>query len=684
MCYTLEKEIKNRTIRYGIVALLLVCVLTATVYNFGVQVSVPSDGTQDSDLPQDSNEPQGSNDQPQSETPDQSETPYPNIPGETTVPAVFSELDTFTSLEEMETFLNDNLEKSEQLYTYNLPFLSTEMRGGWDSQTFGGGEATPTDYSTTNVQVEGVDEADIVKSDGEYLYVVSGTTVYIVKAYPTDQAAVVSKIELEMLGAQIYVNENRLAVLASGYTAIYAGLMGEMYRPYYDNEMFVKVYDITNKTNPVLSRTVNLNGTLSGSRMIGDYAYVVVNQVIAQSDTNGTLEVVLPTIYGDHTVEIPATRIRYMKCPDVSYTLTNIIAINIMNDTQEPTYEPFLTGYSSEMYVSLDNMYLVVPNTKWYFPLENGTTTEPREETLVYRIALYQEQIVAMSEGSVPGYVNDQFSMDENGDYFRIATTTNNWWSSEGPSNNLYVMNMSLSVVGQIEGLAQGETIYSARFMGNRGYIVTFRNTDPLFVIDLTEPTAPTVLGYLKVTGYSDYLHPYDENHIIGIGKETEASGSEDFAWYQGVKISLFDVSNVSNPVEVAKYEIGDRGTTSPLLDDHKALLFDKERNLFVIPVTVAEIDESKYPGGVPDWARGDYVWQGAYVLNISPDGITLRGTIAHIEDFSDFKDNYWSYSDCYVERALYIEDVLYTVSEKIVKMNDLESLDLIKTVELS
>jgi hypothetical protein len=487
-----------------------------------------------------------------------------------------------------------------------------------------------------------------------------------------------------MAGAQIYVNENRLAILASGYTAIYTGLMGEMYAPYYDNEMFVKVYDITDRANPVLSRTVNLNGTLSGSRMIGDYAYVVVNQVIAQAGTNGTVEVVLPTISGDYTIEIPATRIRYIAAPDVSYRLTNIIAINIMDDSQEPTYEPFLTGYSSEMYVSLDNMYLVVPNTKWFYPLENGTTTEPREETLVYRISLDQENVTAMSEGSVQGYVNDQFSMDEYDDHFRIATTTNEWWSDEGPKNHLFVMDMNLTVVGSLEDIAPGETIYSARFMGNRGYIVTFRNTDPLFVIDLTDPTAPTVLGYLKVTGYSDYLHPYDENHIIGIGKETEASGSEDFAWYQGVKISLFDVSNVSNPVEVDKYIIGDRGTTSPILDDHKALLFDKERNLLVIPVTVADIDESKYPGGVDDWVRGDYVWQGAYVLNISPDGITLRGTITHIEDLADFKTNYWSYSDYYVERTLYIEDVLYTVSGKLVKMNNLESLDLLNTVELS
>jgi hypothetical protein len=449
----------------------------------------------------------------------------------------------------------------------------------------------------------------------------------------------------------------------------------------YNEEMFVQVYDVTNKANPVLSRTVILDGTLSGSRMIGDYIYAVVNQAITQPNANGTeMEVILPTISGNYDKEILATEISYINATDSYYRLTTIIAVNIMNDAQEPTYEPFLTGQATEMYVSLNNMYLVVPNTNRWFLLDSED--EPKEETLVYRIKLDQDEIVAMNEGAVSGYVLNQFSMDEYNGNFRIATTTNDWWSGEGPNNHLFIMNMSLNVIGKLENLAENETIYSARFMGDRGYIVTFRKIDPLFVIDLSDPTAPTVLGELKVTGYSDYLHPYDENHIIGIGKETEAAEEGDFAWYQGVKISLFDVSDVSNPVEVAKYEIGDRGTDSPVLYDHKALLFDKEKNLLVIPVRVAEIDPSQYPGEIPDWAYGEYVWQGAYVFDISPDGIELRGTITHMEDGIYLSGS--SYGGYFVERSLYIDDVLYTVSDKLVKMNDLESLDPIAQIELS
>ena len=164
-----------------------------------------------------------------------------------------------------------------------------------------------------------------------------------------------------------------------------------------------------------------------------------------------------------------------------------------------------------------------------------------------------------------------------------------------------------------------------------------------------------------------------DENHIIGIGKETIYDAKEDFAWYQGIKISLFDVSDVSNPVEVAKFEIGDRGTDSPVLWDHKALLFDKARNLLVLPIMEAKLDPSQYNGDVPDWAYGDPVWQGAYVFDISPEGMTLRGRITHMENADIMKLGYYSGYDYSVQRSLYIDNVLYTISSIKVKMNSLD-----------
>jgi inhibitor of cysteine peptidase len=276
--------------------------------------------------------------------------------------------------------------------------------------------------------------------------------------------------------------------------------------------------------------------------------------------------------------------------------------------------------------------------------------------------------------------VLNQFSMDEYAGYFRVATTT----YGQTTDNNVYVLDMSLNITGSVTGLAPTETIYSARFMGERGYMVTFKKIDPLFVIDLSDPYNPRELGYLKVTGYSDYLHPYDENHIIGIGKETTDAG--EFAWYQGVKISLFDVSDVRNPVEISKLEIGDRGSESPVLWDHKAFLFDRSRNLLVMPISVAEVDQSKYPGGVPANARGEQVWQGAYVFDISIDnGLQVKGRITHIEEPTDLEQGYYYYySPFSVERSLYIDDILYTISDAKIQMNDLENLDYINEVQLS
>jgi len=405
--------------------------------------------------------------------------------------------------------------------------------------------------------------------------------------------------------------------------------------------------------------------------MIGDYAYVVTNEPVYEEEG----EVNLPKIHcGGNETEIPAEDIYYSDVSDYYYMYTTIIAINTQNDDQGPTYETILLGASSTLYVSPNNIYLTFP--VW------GTDILGREvwdspRTSIHRLHIEGEAIEYMASGEVPGMVLNQFSMDEYDGHFRVATTT--WGDTTG--NHVYILDMDLNIVGSVEDLAPGETIYSARFMGERGYLVTFKQVDPLFVIDLSDPNNPRELGYLKVTGYSDYLHPYDENHIIGIGKETTDAG--EFAWYQGVKISLFDVSDVNNPQEIDKLEIGDRGTESPVLWDHKAFLFDKSRNLMVMPIMLAEVDLSDYPEGVPSWAYGEPVWQGAYVFDVSLSaGIEEKGQITHIENFAD-PEYYYYYSPFAVERSLYIGDVLYTISQAKIKMNSLETLAYINEVEL-
>jgi uncharacterized secreted protein with C-terminal beta-propeller domain len=221
--------------------------------------------------------------------------------------------------------------------------------------------------------------------------------------------------------------------------------------------------------------------------------------------------------------------------------------------------------------------------------------------------------------------------------------------------------------------------------MGDRCYLVTFKITDPLFTIDLSDPENPEVLGALKIPGFSTYLHPYDENILIGIGKETVESKTGDFAWQQGVKISLFDVSDITDPKELAKLEVGDRGTESNALYDPHAFLFSKARNMLVLPILEAQIDETDFADGEAplDW-YGEYVNQGAYVFDISPEGIELRGTISHIEDPEEFlKSGYWFESDLEVKRSLYIEDNLYTLSDGMIKVSSIQTLDELAAINL-
>ncbi len=594
----LQREIKQKTVTYGIAAILLAILFATICFNFGVQLYIPP----------------------------------VSIP-----------LNTFSSYEELEDFLKTNMEQAENIgQQYWSPFRGGDMKNllSLDAET------APA-HSTTNIQVAGVDEGDIVKTDREYLYVVSSNDVYILKAYPPEQAQVLSKITLnETYDMKIYVNGDKLAVLGGNFAPIRISYT-------YTGEAFVNVYDISNKTHPRLTRTLSLNGTLSGSRMIGNYVYATVNQLAVHPNTNKThLEVALPKIStADAVKEIQATEIRYINVPDAFYYFTTVIAVNIINDAQEPTYETFLTGSTACMYVSQSNMYLTIPNTSVW--ILSAGVSGTRDETLIYRVKLDGEEIVCEAEGAVSGYVLNQFSMDEYNGFFRIATTK---WTNDGSKNNLYSLNMSLNIVGELEGLAPGERIYSARFMGDRCYLVTFKQIDPFFVIDLSSPTEPKVLGELKIPGFSGYLHPYDENHIIGIGKQDS-----------NVKLSLFNVTDVTAPTEtVTPFIVQGDWSDSTVLTDHKAFLFDKSKQLLVLPVS-------------SNWYYAKHYWQGAYVFNITlSDGFVLKGDVTHQES----EVNGWD-SNYLVKRVLYIENTLYTVSNKKIKMNDLETLQEINEVKL-
>ena len=239
--------------------------------------------------------------------------------------------------------------------------------------------------------------------------------------------------------------------------------------------------------------------------------------------------------------------------------------------------------------------------------------------------------------------------------------------------------------------------MYASRFIGNKAYLVTYRNTDPLFVIDLTNEKNPKVMGELKIPGYSTYLHPYDETHLIGIGMDTEEVIERDYngkvisncVRTNGMKMALFDVSDINNPKEIAKTTIGDNRAASAILSNPKALLFSKERNLLAIPVNNYKDDFSvSYSEdtsvSISNYTNNmkNYISEGYFVYNINlDDGFKLRGIINH--DKKTNYDYYYYYGNSRLLRGLYIDNDLYTVSESYVKVNSLEDLKEISSLEI-
>jgi uncharacterized secreted protein with C-terminal beta-propeller domain len=584
-------------------------------------------------------------------------------------------LQKFDSKEEMITFLE--LKPTVNNH-WSLPILRSFQKFaniGIDAVSEVESQSAP-DYSGTNIQVEGVDEADIVKTDGNYIYLANDKKILIIKAYPPTEAGIVSVIDMEYYVTDVFISDDKLV-------AIYAPEIYSIWYPYEINvseepkrNTTIKVFDISDRASPVLERTVEADGFYITSRMINNYVYLITSQPATLNNN----EPILPRFSSNEYVyEAKPKEIWYNNKTDYYHSYTNVVTINVQNPKEWITHETFLLSTSSTIYVSQENIYLTSP---WW--IQN--TEVDGEVTLVYKIQVENSDIEYIADGLVPGRVLNQFSMDEYDGYFRIATTLG-YVSRNGAktSNNIYVLNSTLGITGTLEGLAPGEDIYSARFMSKKCYLVTFKKVDPLFVIDLSDPFKPKVLGKLKIPGYSDYLHPYDDNTLIGIGKETIEAEEGNFAWYQGVKISLFDVSDVANPKELDKFEIGDRGTDSPALHNHKAFLFSRSRNLLVIPVLEAKIDPERYAGEIPPYTHGEYVNQGAFVFKISKEnGIQLRGFVTHIEDPQEFlKSGYWFDSDYSVERSLYIENVLYTISQGMIKMNTLDDLSEVGKVLL-
>ena len=676
-------------------------------------------------------------------------------------------------------------------------------------------ENLKNDYSKTNLQIKGVDEADIIKTDGEYLYLIANNRLYIVDVRDPANMKVLSNTAFSMneqkgdisrgenpMTMYLDVESQRLILIVAGYVSeqiqvevptetvdtekptdpespivtdvppvdtekptdpespivtdvnpdsdesiapdqpvsgegLSEGSNGsaaadaqpadgtaiapepdKIIPPYYyynyKQYTTTYVYDLNDKAAPDLVRQFSQTGYYLDSRKIGNNVYVITNEYAymhrgfyAAEDTDEkevNPEDVFPSVSGkigrvelDDFTTIPAGRIAILPEGDVDNQLV-ISGINMLNDKKEPNLLAVL-GTSGTIFCSTDYLYVAAYNYPWpiYAVAEvdvksDDSTTAPGSRyqemaTDIYRFKLTDGAISAAGQGSVPGSIINQFSMDEYQGYFRIATTTGQAWMPGGENvakNNLYILDTGMKIVGQVTGLAPGETIKSVRFMGDQAYVVTFRNVDPLFVIDLKNPAGPQVLGQLKIPGYSTYLHPYDENKLLGFGYDVTVK--DENAYNGGLKVSLFDIADFNNPRELSTIVLGGRGSHSELLYNHKPLLFSLEKNLIAFPAALYEKTNGVHEYGNPNF-------QGFLILSVNAASqLELRGSISHFDKMADpngpavkLTDREWNafWSFDMITRGAYIGNTIFTVSASKIRATALDSLNKVGGVEL-
>ncbi len=555
------------------------------------------------------------------------------------------------------------------------------------------GRSAAVDYSATNIQVAGVDEADIIKTDGEYIFQVNNRRILAVRAYPAGEMEVAGIIEFEdkdFYPREIYLDEKYLIVI--GEVCYWLGypegpvvkeseriIAPDLYNP----TVQAMIYDVADKTDLTLLRQIELTGSYLSSRKIGEDFYLVANQfldpyrILEEGAAVDPRPSYRDTASGGSFTKIGYDQIRYF--PELTCPNYLLVAGICLDDPEGEVEVNTYLGAGENIYASTEHLYVAL--TSWQY--EPDVVNEPGLEvegasspdTAVYKFSLDGGKVSYLAETKVPGMLLNQFSMDEYQGYFRLATTTGQpWFATEEniSRNNIYILDRSLNMAGKLEGLAPGERIYAARFMGDRGYLVTFRTVDPLFVLDLSDPKHPGVLGELKIPGYSDYLHPYDEHHLLGFGQDTfEAPATDDqggatgsLVLAGGMKVALFEVSDPRRPVQKFAVTIGDRGTYSELLWNHKALLFSREKDLLAFPVSVMKAGDVLE--GEEFFAWGEYVFQGAYIYQVNlTAGFNLRGTITHLSAGEDiYNDLKPRGGDRQVQRIIYIGDVLYAISE--------------------
>ncbi|MBL0192886.1 MAG: beta-propeller domain-containing protein [Myxococcales bacterium] len=555
-------------------------------------------------------------------------------------------------------------------------------------------------HSSTNNQIAGVDEADIVKTDGKYVYLALNGALRIVEAM---HPRVVSTTPLPGTVRELFVQGDRAVVYTSrggaprrctyGYDCAFAGD---------GTSTEVTVLDLKDRAQPRVTRTLGLTGSLMTARRVG----TVVHTVVADDDvraasyptwpaglaTCGTPEKVVRARFAklraenearlNQTARFPSIRDRGGETPlcghllrsalDDGHAFTSLVSFDLTDDGS-PAQTATVESRPGAVFASADTLYMSVVHGRrpqragrWYsfYP-----TTDEVSEIHAFRIGERPEATRYLGSGAVPGHVLNQFAMDEWYGYLRVATTRGRV-PSPGVESTLSVLahrdDGSLVRVGAVEHIAPGEDIRAVRFDDDRGYVVTFKKTDPLFVLDLAQPDKPAILGELKIPGFSTYMHRVDPDHLLSIGFDAQDRG--DFAYFDGVLLQLFDVSKPTEPVLLHKEKIGTRGSSSEAATNHLAFNYFPEKGLLGVPMTVCE-------GGAAGVHGNEITFSGLYVYDVSVErGFHRRGGVDHSSRGVSCS-TWWSRATSTVKRSVFLDDLVYSIAGDRVKVQRLGSL---------
>jgi hypothetical protein len=597
------------------------------------------------------------------------------------------------------------------------------------------------DYSDTNTQEEGVDEADIVKTDGDRLFIVAGGYLMTFDPRPAGETHELSRVDIEGVVRDMYLYGDYALVFSS----IYPYELPETIWPdvprenIYWNVLKMTLVDVSDLANPTVLREIYAEGNYVSSRRVNQSARVVVHGEAYFPEVVWWVDPYEAGCYDEDTYEIDEECLRaayeelrarnrqiientpyeewlpkyfeirhgeggdetfsgmLSQCADFFHPVemlgNGILSVLTVNFDEAMTKQPDIAiiGDAQTVYASTEALYVAGAKDVYDYWRWEGDENLGESEIHKFDIAASPNEAIYKGSGTIAGWVLNQFSMSEKDGILRVATTLGQW--TENFSNSVVTLKEDgggLVKVGELTGIAPGEQLYAARFLGDKGFLVTFLRTDPLFTIDLSDPANPTLAGELLMPGYSTYLHPMDDTHLLAIGLQGDESGS---VW--GVKLSLFDVSDFANPREVASEAIGGYDAYSAAQYDHHAFLYYAKFDMLAIPIVqwnygdddVGDDDRVDDDETVPEEGNtkdGEGPFAGVYVYKVTAaEGFELEGQISHTDMVpEDGSDEYW-YGMATPLRSVAIDTFLYTISDAGLVVTDLTSMEDVASIRL-